>query len=208
MPSQNLAGFSFSLKRTRVSVSRMACQLDLYQHPELLDAAKGLITSLEIQVKTVEGLERAKNRLEKTQHLDTNTLDKCNAFANFINGCGPEHPFIKETLKLSRDELAFSAIAFEERRLKAIASSFKADCVQRYIRSQNVAPRKEIFTRLGKVGGFFSTIYNALSQAATQQQHDNDGQFSRLSIVLLFTHPEMLMSYRNAYDYGGRPLVF
>lgn len=154
----------------------MACQLDLYQHPELLDAAKSLITSLEIQIKIVEGLERAKDRLEKTQHLDSNTLDKCNTFANFINGCGPGHPLVKETLKLSRDEVAFASIAFEERRLKAVASSFNAACVQRYIKSQNVTPRKEIFTRLGKVRGHFSEIYNALPQAATQQQHDSDGQ--------------------------------
>ena len=81
----------------------MACNLDLYQQPELLGAAKCLVDNLTRQIRIVEGFEHARSRLERTTQLESNTLTKCNVFVRYVNEGAPDSNFYLEVSRLNRD---------------------------------------------------------------------------------------------------------
>jgi len=111
---------------------------------------KNEVKILSEQIKIIEGLEHAKARLAVTSSLESNTLSKCDVFMRYVNSSPYDSGFYLEVCKLSLDELAFSSISFEERRLKSIVYSFTASAIRDYMTSSQVLclNRPEIFTRL------------------------------------------------------------
>jgi hypothetical protein len=154
----------------------MASINDLFVHPESLSDVK---KTLDYQIKMVEALEHAKDRLSKTKSLDSNTLAKCAVFIQYVNRSNTTSNFCSEVSKLSLNELAFSLISFEERRLKTILDLFKASDIRKYVEKQKIKclHRSEIFTRIkhilsGCEGSRFDDIYGAVLQTRNSSEHD------------------------------------
>lgn len=150
----------------------MIYDFDIYSHPESANEVKKELEFFSGQVKIVEGLEHARDRLAKRKSLDYNTLLKCDAFIRCVNNDGD---FQLEVRKLSLDELAFCCISFEERRLKSVALYFKASNIRAYMKKARVSclERPEIFRRLKRLSdesevNTFREIY-----MATQELHMN-----------------------------------
>ena len=148
--------------------------IDLFSHPKTLGDVKKAVEILNQQMKIVEALEHAKDRLAKTTTLESNTLLKCNVFIRYVNEASPHSNFYLEVSKLNLEELAFASISFEDRRLKTLLDSFKAEDISKYIRGQKISclDRSEIFTRIKNMlarckGGKFDEIYKALAQLTT-----------------------------------------
>jgi len=164
----------------------MIHNIDLFTHPETLGDVKSTVEILHEQIKIVEGLEHAKDRLATTRSLESNTLSKCNVFVRYVNETSRHNNFYLEVSKLSLDELAFSSISFEERRLKTLLDSFKASDIRDYMKTQNVSclDRSEIFTRLTNIlaqckGSQFDEIYTALVDQPTQSVTESDMQMNK-----------------------------
>jgi len=152
----------------------MASINDLFVHPESLSDVK---KTLDYQIKMVDALEHAKDRLSKTKSLDSNTLAKCGVFIQYVNRSNTTSNFCSEVSKLSLNELAFSLISFEERRLKTILDLFKASDIRKYVEKQKIKclHRSEIFTRIkhilsGCEGSRFDDIYGAVLQTRNSSE--------------------------------------
>lgn len=159
IPQSHMASMKFS-------------EIDVLEHPETLGRVRESLHILKAQIKVAEALEHAKDRLTKARPLDSNTLSKCNVFIHYVNQAEVQSNFSLEVSKLSLNELVFSSISFEERRLKTLLDSFRASDVEKYVRRQNLSciDRSEIFTRFGNIlagckGSRFDEIYKALVQS-------------------------------------------
>ncbi|KIW35807.1 uncharacterized protein PV06_11848 [Exophiala oligosperma] len=160
----------------------MASINDLFVHPESL---RDVQKALGYQIKMVEALEHAKDRLSKTKSLDANTLAKCGVFVQHVNRSDTPNNFYSEVSKLNLNELAFSLISFEDRRLKTLLDSFKASDIRKYVEKQQIQclHRSEIFTRIKFIlsaceGSRFDAIYRTVLQmrniSESEMARDNE----------------------------------
>ncbi|KAK7894614.1 hypothetical protein LTR67_006376 [Exophiala xenobiotica] len=145
---------------------------DLFVNPENLGDVKEMMKTMEYRIKMVEALEHAKRRLSETTTLDSNTLSKCSTFISYVNKSDAVSNFNLEVSKLNLNELAFTLISFEERRLKTLLELFKATDVKKYVQKQNIncLHRREIFTRIRShltkcKGSRFDHLYGAIAYA-------------------------------------------
>ncbi|KAK1981041.1 hypothetical protein LZ30DRAFT_721446 [Colletotrichum cereale] len=150
----------------------MATNIDLFEHPELLDCTKEMIRVLKVHASMVESLESVKSELAKEDRLNSNTLSRCRVFIKFVNKLKKEDNFVLELSKLSADEIAFVSVCFSERRLQTIHKDFQATRIQTYIRSQGIdlSRRTEIHKRieLYMEPGYFQDSYNTASKGLPQ----------------------------------------
>ncbi|KAK1996457.1 hypothetical protein LX36DRAFT_658557 [Colletotrichum falcatum] len=145
----------------------MATNIDLFEHPELLNPAKEMVRVLQVHACMVEDLESTKEKLAKGK-LNSNTLGKCRDIIEFVNELEERDNFVVELSRLSLDEIAFVSICFSTRRLKTIHQDFRASRIQTYMRSQsiNTSIRAEIHKRieLYMTDGHFKRIYRESSK--------------------------------------------
>ena len=170
---------------------------ELFANPERLGEVKSSVEILEEQIKTVEGLEHAKERLHTCRPLTSNTLNKCKVFVEYVNQAKPHSSFLLEVSQLSLNELLFSSISFEERRLKALLRSFRASDIRDYVRTQKIScvNRSEISNRLRKVlidskNGNFDQIYQSLTSGNTPESVIHDSGNRVPTLERSFPNPE------------------
>jgi hypothetical protein len=63
----------------------MLPKIDLFSDPEILGDAKRTAELLGDQIKILEALKHAKDRLRTGQALESNTLSKCEVFIGYVN---------------------------------------------------------------------------------------------------------------------------
>ncbi|KAK2061355.1 hypothetical protein LY76DRAFT_590569 [Colletotrichum caudatum] len=154
----------------------MATNIDLFEHPELLNPAKEMIRVLQLHACMVEDLENTKGKLAKKDRLDTHTLGKCRQFIEFVDTLNEHDNFIVELSKLSLNEIELVSICFSGRRLQSIHQDFRASRIQAYMRSQiiDTSRREEIHKRIKlymKDGRFRDIYVKASAEQVLPKDH-------------------------------------
>ncbi|KAF6816657.1 hypothetical protein CSOJ01_02832 [Colletotrichum sojae] len=133
----------------------MACSINLFQQPQLVDSARHLVQDLQDQIQLTEAFDRAKSRLEACSQLTSNDLQKCDVFVAAVNEASDAGHILHELSLMTLDELTFVSIYFREQRIKKLLPLLTSSKVRDYTQTRQIPnpQRREILVRLSRLAG-------------------------------------------------------
>lgn len=128
----------------------MASNIDLFVHPNQVQAVEDLIANLTAQCKIVRGFEKTKTILQASPVLSSGNLKRCNQFVHHVEAVAEDSNFLQEISKLTLDELVFISVSFATRSLDVIGESLRAIQIRAYMKSQNL---EAVYTQRADIHG-------------------------------------------------------